>query len=251
MSCKPRLVNNSPLTVKLEPDYSALIHADLDPHLPTIKNVIGEAYEAVRHKTDISIDPDFASPNRSSLQGFLRWGFVDTFLARACAAGLLPGISAHWLPTRDSAGAIEVLELRGQHTAVTAHHLHFIQDAPRQSRLRLEWRVLNQQNPLLPCFDPSSSTPDFGDDEEDSLFNWKAKRNQTLINVMLVHGAKEAEFAYLRVYDSVNDASSYIPVSGNIMAVPSILAAPDAENVEEPSVALKPSGSAQSKVQDS
>jgi len=219
-----------------QPLYLEKIHSDLETNLSGFQTCLAAAYAAARKKTDPISDADFDSPNQASLEGFIRWGFIDTYLARGCSTGLLKGLTAHWMPTCKGQGGIQALELRGRYTALAAHHLQFPQDAPRESEIRTDMRVLNEMNPMLPNFDASIQEEIEADPD---LFNWKSARDKRLINVTLVHGSKKEEFAYFRVYDRKDDLSSYISTFGNIMALPVILKPLESEHVKDPEIGLK------------
>ena len=65
-----------------QPLYLEKIHSDWEGNLPGIQACLAAAYAAARKRTDPKSDPDFDSPNQASLEGFIRWGFIDTYLAR-------------------------------------------------------------------------------------------------------------------------------------------------------------------------
>jgi hypothetical protein len=224
--------------MKPKPNYLALLQQDWEDNLAGLQKCIALAYTAARKKTDPSIDPDFSSPNKASLEGYLRWGFIDTYLARGCANGLLKGITPHWIPTTKGSGGIEALELRAKHSALIAHHLQFQEDLPRESKIRTDMRLLNQFNQLLPSFD-AEQAPEESEENDPDLFHWKQARDEQLINLTLVHGNKLGEFALLRVYDRKADLSSFIPVFGNIMAQPTAVPPLEQESIDEAKLDLK------------
>ena len=155
---------------------------------------------------------------------------------QGCRTGLLKGITAHWMPTCKGQGGIQALELRGRYTALAAHHLQFPQDAPRESEIRTDMRVLNEMNLLLPNFDDAVQNEIETDPD---LFNWQSVRDKRLINVTLVHGNKRGEFAHFRDYDRKDDLSSYISTFGNIMALPVIVQPLESEPVKDAEIGLK------------
>lgn len=162
----------------------------------------------------------FDTPNKAWFAGINGYGAVDYFLERACEMKLLPGIAPVWLSLTNGENSISALELRGRYTSVVAHHIHFPDDTPRDSSLRDDKRLFNQQNPLLPGISADNS------DAKDSP-----------INLTLVHGGKAAEFAFLRVYTSASQPSQFISVSDNIMALAPPISGE--EEIKEAEIKLK------------
>lgn len=194
----------------------------------TVQNLIGlqsilnAAYAKAGEVASSSREPAFGTPNRAFVTGQIRWSFVDYYLERGCAIGTLTGITASWVPLSLNGGGIQALELRGKQTSVVAHHLQQPNSPPRESGLRFERRLLNYRNPML---------PGFSDDGESSA---------ALINLTLTHGDKDAEFAFLRVYDNPENLQSYLRVSDNLMIMPVLVEPVEVEDVAPPAVGLKP-----------
>ena len=61
------------------------------------------------------------------------------------------------------------------------------------------------------------------------------------INLVLVHGGKKADFAFLRAYHDPDDLQRFIPMSGNIIDQPIIASDADAEPIRESEPQLKAS----------
>src|SRR5204863_444291 len=138
----------------------------------------------------------------------------------------LKGITPIWLDLTGGEGGVAALELRGKYTSLIAHHLQLPDDCPRGSTLRNDKRLWNQQNPILVGFP--------GAEEAE-------QPESSLINLLLVHGGRSAEFAFLRVYHSFDNARDFIPFSGNIMLLePETAASPgEAEQIAEAEIQLK------------
>jgi len=224
--------------MKPPPTYLELIEKDWKNNLPGLQKCLSLAYAAARKKTDAKIDADFASPNRAVLEGQVRWGMVDVFLERGCVNGLVKGVSPHWIATGGRGGG-KALELRAKNSAVIAFHLPFPEEPPRDSKVRTDMRVMNQLNQMLPSLGIEESLEENGEDEQPSLFGWKENRDNRLINLTLVHGNKLGEFAFLRVYNRKDDLSSFIPIFGNIMALPGIVIPAESEPIADAQIGLK------------
>ena len=164
------------------PDYFAAVEEDWNLFtLAGLRTCLRAAYQALRQKSDPAQDPTFGTPNGPVVAGVMRWMFVDHYLARGCEQGWMPGITAHWIHLGD--GGVYALELRGKRTSLMAFHLNYPDSAIRESRLRFEKRFTNQMNPIFPQWDSPEA---------------EAGGAQTpLINLVLVHGGKKADFAYL------------------------------------------------------
>ena len=206
------------------PDYFAAVEEDWNLFtLAGLRACLRAAYQALRQKSDPAQDPTFGTPNGPVVAGVMRWMFVDHHLARGCELGWMPGVTAHWIHLGD--GGVYALELRGKRTSMMAFHLNYPDSAIRESRLRFEKRFTNQMNPIFPQWDVP-------DGEADSA-------RTPLINLVLVHGGKKADFAYLRAYHEPNDIQRFIAMSGNIIAQPIIMSDADAEPIIESEPQLK------------
>lgn len=195
-------------------------------NLSALKRVIVQAYAATADLTDPAKNPLFDTPNQPMLAGTNRWGLMDRFLEGACKDGTFHGIEAVWLPlSKKGTGGIHALELRGKHTCVIPFHLSDPEDVPRDSNLREEKRLFNHHNPMLQGFEEAPDADTSG-----------------LINLILVHGDKTAEFAFLRAYHDPEQKGAYISVTDNLMvSTPAVLVPKvDAEEVAEPEIQLQP-----------
>lgn len=203
-------------------DFQAAVNADWTPENQSVlRSVIQGAYGHADEKCDVFNDPDFETPNRQMVRGYLRWSILDVHLKRACDTGLLTGIGATWVRLKNGTSGCFALELRGSHTALIAHHIQRSDDPPRESALRFERMLQNRRNPMLPGFEQ---------DEEP---------NDNLINLTLVHGDKEAEFAFLRVYTDPENPRTCIEVSRNLMAATDVVVPIEEEPILEPELGLR------------
>lgn len=203
-------------------DYLTAIRADWpDQNLIGLQSILRATYAKTDAETNPALDAVYGTPNRVVLNGFLRWFLLDSYLERGVQIGTLSGITAAWVPLSNG-GGIQALELRGKHTTLITHHLQHPDNPPRDSVLRFEKCLMNFQNPML---------PGFRDDSEPT---------ESPINLLLVHGDKDAEFAFLRVYDNPENVHSYLCVSNNLMVLPALVAPIEVEEVVEPTVSLKP-----------
>ena len=209
------------------PDYFAAVEEDWNLFtLAGLRTCLRDAYQALRQTSDPVQDPTFGTPNGPVVAGVMRWMFVDYHLARGCESGQMPGITAHWLHLGD--GGVYALELRGKRTSLMAFHLNYPDSSIRESRLRFEKRFTNQMNPIFPQWDAPEADAD----------GVAAPR----INLVLVHGGKKADFAYLRAYHDPEDIQRYLTMSSNIIERPVISSvATDAEPIEESQPRLKAS----------
>jgi hypothetical protein len=119
-------------------------------------------------------------------------------------------------------GGFHVLELRGKFTAVTTHHLMEEDETPRESTFRRRGREVNEVSPLLKGWEHMAPETD------------------DLLHLVLVHGGKTSEFAYLRAYTDGIDRAVYRQLSSNIKLMPMLLPSIDFEPVAEPLVELNP-----------
>jgi hypothetical protein len=201
-----------------------LVQQDWTPqNLIGIQRALRLAYNSVADVCDPKRHPFFDTPNRIYAVGYNRWLVVDYYLLQACQAGWFQGISAHWVSLGGKAGTpLSVLELRGMHTSVLALHLRQPDELPRDSGYRYDQCVRNEKHPLLTGFiDP-----------------YETEQSKQLLNLLLVHGDKDAEFAELRVYDDPDNRASYTSFTQNIMAGTALPASNDSEIVPEPSIVL-------------
>ena len=206
------------------PDYFAAVEEDWDLFARAgLRASLQSAYQALREKSDPLADPTFSSPNAPMVTGVMRWMYVDHHLERGCQMGWMPGITAHWFNLGD--GGVSALELRGKYTSLTAFHLASPEAPIRDSRLRFEKRLINQMNPHFPQW------------ENQGMESERATVQP--VNLVLVHGGKKADFAFLRVYHDPEDLQQFITMSTNIIGEPSVPLAVDSEAVEESEPKLK------------
>lgn len=206
-------------------DFLTKIADDWDSfNLAGLQYCLRQAYEL----TDALSNPDrnahFATPNRHMIAGTMRWGFVEKCLHDGCLNGRLRGIQPRWVPlSSKTASGVHALELVGRTTCVTPFHLTDADEAPRESSHRAEKRLFNQLNPLLPTF---------ADEQVDTI---------SLLNLILVHGDKNAEFAFLRAYHDPEERGAFVPVSDNIILSTALVSQPvEAEEVAEAEIKLQP-----------
>jgi hypothetical protein len=187
-------------------------------NLTVVQQTIQEAEMATLARSDKESDPLLDTPNLAILRGVMRWHMVQKHLAMAAEKGLFAGIEAEWVDL----GGVHVLELRGQYTSVTTHHLMEEDETPRESAFRRRGREVNEVSPVLK--------------------GWEhlAPKTEELLHLVLVHGGKTKEFAYLRAYTDAIDRSVYRQLSSNIKLMPMLLPSIDFEPVAEPLVELNP-----------
>lgn len=211
------------------PDYFAAVEEDWNLFtLAGLRACLRDAYRELRQKSDPAQDPNFGTPNGPMVAGVMRWMFVDRHLALGCRSDIMPGITANWLHLGD--GGVYALELRGRRTSLMAFHLNYPDSSIRESRLRFEKRFTNQMNPIFPQWDAPEA-------EADGV-------RAPLINLVLVHGGKRADFAYLRAYHDPEDIQRYITMSSNIIEQPivsSVAGDAEPEAIEEVQPQLKAS----------
>jgi hypothetical protein len=186
-------------------------------NLATIQQVLREADEATRARTDKIADPLLDSPNLPNVQGQMRWLLVGKGLELAVSAKRFSGIEARWIPL----GGASALELCGKYTTVVACHLQYENETPRESEHRKSQRAANESCPMLQGFEDP-------------------KPDEDRIRLILAHGGKKAEFAFLRVYYDQEKPALYWELSKNIMHMPVLLPSLETEPVAEPTVRLKP-----------
>lgn len=202
----------------------SLVREDWTPrNLLGLKKALSLGYDWAREFCDGKKHEVFTTPNKPLALGFLRWIAVDHYLKVACDAGWIEGISAVWKPLGGRKSSFPCnLELVGAHTNVIAVHAQDEEETPRHSKNRYNKRALNEQCPLLTGFvDP------YDDDGH-------------AINLLLVHGGQNAEFAQLRAYTSVDTPSTFAPFSGNLMEALPIVSPIDVEEIPEPTILVQP-----------
>ena len=208
-------------------DYYAAVEEDWDLlAFAGLRASLQAAYQALREKSDPLQDLPFGTPNAPMVTGVMRWMYVDYYLTRGCQLGWMPGITAHWLNLGD--GGVSALELRGKRTSLMAFHLQSPDSLIRDSRLRFEKRIINQMNPIFPQWENQAVAADTVE--------------AVPINLVLVHGGKKAEFAYLRAYHDPEDLRQFLTMSGNIIEQANIAPITDAEAIEENEPKLKDDG---------
>jgi len=207
--------------MNIDSDFLTGIRNDwTNDNLVGLQSVLKSAYSQAASLTSPLTNPLFETPNRPILLGFTRWFAVDSLLYRACQAGAFQGITARWLPLSNN-HVIQALELRGAYTTVIPHHLQHPDDPPRPSVLRSTKRMENYRQFLFGF----ATTPD-----DDS----------TLINLTLVHGDQNADFAFLRMYDDPQDSRHHVQFSENIMNLPTLVEPAEVEEIAAPAIGLKP-----------
>lgn len=191
------------------------VAADWSSNLFTVQEIIREAEQATLKRSDKIGDPLFDTPNLPNFRGMLRWVMVQRHFEIAARNGRLNGITPHWI----NLGGVHVLELRGNNTTVMPCHLLKSDDSPRESSYRRSQRIVNQINPMLFNFD--------GEEESSA---------DELLHLLLVHGGKNGEFAYLRAYTDPSNRAVFRNLSNNLMLMPTLLNSIDAEQIDEPEI---------------
>jgi hypothetical protein len=189
--------------------------------LSVLKEILEQAEDAVLLRSDKIADPLFDTPNLPNYRGYIRWIIVSRMLEIAIQKNRLYGITSHWIPL--GSGSVYAFEMRGQFTRVMPCHLLSKTLAPRESIYRRDSRIVNQVNPSLKGFEQLETVSTESD----------------LLNILLVHGGRGEDFAYLRAYTSPIDRSIYRELSNNIMLLPTNVPTLDSESVSEPLVTLK------------
>lgn len=207
---------------------ATLVQQDWTPsNLMGLQRALRMAYNSVTDACDSRRHAFYDTQNRAYGVGYARWLAVDFYLKQACDAGWLTGIAAEWIPLGGK-GGLCVLELRGRYTSVLAIHLQKPDETPRDSDYRYDKRVSNEKYPLLEGFE-------------------QLEAPSQLLNLLLVHGDKNAEFAELRAYDDPDNRASCTSFTGNIMDGAPLPVVDDIEVVAEPNVALIKSAAEQAK----
>lgn len=198
---------------------ASLVQLDWTPqNIIGIQRALRVAYNSVADACDPKRHSFYDTTNRAYGVGYARWLAVDFHLKQACDAGSIKGITAHWIQLGGK-GGLCALELRGTYTSVLAIHLQEADETPRDSDYRYDKRVSNEKYPWFAGFEDPVAP-------------------EQLLNLLLVHGDKNAEFAELRAYDNPDKRASYTSFTSNIMAGAALPAHDDSEKVPEPSVAL-------------
>jgi len=183
-----------------------------DHNLSILKFCKEEAYKAVlAHTADYP-----ATPHLPVVRGVMGWDRLDYFLDTAAKNNLFEGITSRWV---DFQGA-PILELRGKYTSLTACHVLSRDDKPRESAYgyRKNNRAKNEKNQEL--FQEIEAS--VSEDE--------------LLHIILLHGGRNDNFAYLRIYLEDSDIPA---LSENIMLMESPEMTPETESVPTPMPTLK------------
>jgi len=185
-----------------------------------VQSLFQSAYASVTELCDPKRSPVFTTPNQRLHSGYTRWIAVNYWLERGCNSGLLEGISPVWKPVFENQDkSCSILELHGKFTSTVACHISEIEASPRESRTRRDYRAGNQKN--------------FG------FLESAVDVESPLLNLILVHGDKNAEFAFLRGYYDPDNAGVFTDLSGNIMDLPTIMPAVDEEPIDDPDADIK------------
>lgn len=200
-----------------------------DHNLTIVQGALLEAEAATLARSNQKSDPLLDTPNLSNYRGVVRWHMVQKHLALAAERGLFEGIEAEWVDL----GGVHVLELRGKKTAVTSHHLMEEDETPRESAFRRRGREVNEVSPILKGWE------------------YLEDKSNDLLHLLLVHGGRTKEFAYLRAYTDAENRSVYRQLSKNIKQLPMLLPSIDFEPVAEPQVQLNPAVAQKKKANES
>lgn len=176
------------------------------------------AYDETNNLCDPERSAVFTTPNQHMHTGYTRFIAVSQKLYEACLAGRLPGITAEWREASGNSGFF-VLVLRGQFTRLMVCHISHPEESPRDCVTRFDGRVGNQ---VLMDF------------EEDAL-----SKKSPLLTLTLVHGHRNAEFAFIRGYNDPARPGSYEQLSSNIMELPTIMPAIEEEDITPPETDIK------------
>lgn len=172
-----------------------------------------QANHAIREMTVLANtrNPIFDTPNRAISAGMNRWIATDYFLEHACRMKYLPGIKPEWVSLvrkKKVDGGVHVLELRGKHTSLIAHHLKTPLVTPRGSIFRDYRRLFNERT-----LTNERNISLFTEDNEKAKRELEALESRlSLINLTLVHGGKDAPFAALRIYHKSKKPKTYLSV---------------------------------------
>ncbi|HEV2327508.1 MAG TPA: hypothetical protein VGY56_01830 [Verrucomicrobiae bacterium] len=189
-------------------------------NLSIAQETLVEAEKATAQRVDKIKDPLFDTPNYPNIRGYMRWVMVQKHFH--LAAKKFHGITPAWV----NLGGVNMLELHGKYTIVTPCHLLKQEATPNETQYRRDLRIQNQVCPLLFNLDNGP----------------KVDLEENRLRILLVHGAKEGIFAYLRAYIDPENSAIYRDLSENIMLMPKLLPSIDFEPVEEPKVGLKDTG---------
>lgn len=159
-----------------------------------------QAYAEADAETDLDRHPMYATPLRPIIRGSVRWNHVQASLKLACETGRIVGFAPVWRPTGGKAACNQVLELVGANCALTAVHVGEMEETPRDAAFRRDARGSNQL--LLESI-------------EDQMP--KSPEVSGRINLLLVHGGHDFDFAEIRCYNGgEEDRSAYETVVANI-----------------------------------
>lgn len=183
-------------------------------NLSVIAEVLREADDATRTRTDKDKDPLLDQPNYRNFVGYVRWMMVAKLLFNALRR--FDNVIPRWVDL----GGVSALELRGTYTTVTPCHLMSETTTPNDTLYRRDLRIENQVCPLL--FADLSNQP---------------SENKPL-RLLLVHGGRSSRFAYLRAYIDAEDQSIYRDLTQNILLMPALLQSIDYEQIDEPKIGL-------------
>lgn len=160
----------------------------------------------------------FSTPNQHMHTGYTRWIAVSQKLEESCKSGRLHGITAEWSRVTKNSG-FWVLELRGKLTRLIVCHISDLDNSPRDSVSRFDGRASNQ---VLMNFEEEAIT-----------------EQSPLLTLTLVHGHKNAEFAFIRGYNDPKRPSSYELLSGNVMDLPTVALPVEEEEIEPPEIDIE------------
>jgi hypothetical protein len=186
-----------------------------DHNLSVLQFCKNQADAAALAQSNTSEFPLLDTPHLPVVRGVLRWALLDAILANAAGNHLFEGITAIWIDYQGT----PILELRGKYTSLTACHVLSRDEKPKDSEngYRKNNRAKNQKNQeLFKEFEAPVSEDD-------------------LLHIILLHGGRNDDFAYLRIYLEDSDIPA---LTGNIMLMPSLEMAPDTELVLKPVVTL-------------
>jgi hypothetical protein len=214
-------------------NLDALIAEDWNySNLQGICRALNHTFSDVDALCDVDRNPCFSTPNRVFALGYNRWIIADYWMDQACKLEWIKGIKPEWEKNTKSAGPIRTLVLHGTHTKLSVVHLAHPEETPRDSRMRYEGRLNNQNCPYLLGWDESA-----------------IKSPSAPIELVLVYGDKSAEFAFLRAYNNSEDLTSYRDVTSNLFTLsPSIRI--DGEIVPDIKIDLLPPDGASEEDQD-
>src|ERR1043166_506083 len=111
-----------------------------------LKSLLHSAYADTISNCDPKRSPIYSTPNQHFHSGHTRWISVNYWLKRGCDSGLLQGITPVWRPAVEKQEkGCWILELQGRFTSLVACHVSDVEESPRESRTRRDYRAGNQQ----------------------------------------------------------------------------------------------------------